>query len=164
MDDVVLFEEDLQRIHLILMHLLKESEALFALLVNKDGHLLAQEGLTATMDTTALAALAAGSFASTKALANLLGESEFSVMFHQGKQENIHISLVGENTIMLLIFDDRTNIGLIRLCAKNYVKELLEIFNSLEARKLEIKSEPPLQVAPETKPAELENNIDRLFT
>ena len=69
------------------------------------------------MDVTALAALAAGSFASTKAIATLIGETEFTVMFHQGAKENIHISLVDEDVIMVLIFDDRTNLGLVKMIA-----------------------------------------------
>jgi len=80
--------------------------------------------------TTALAALLAGSFASTKEIARLVGEPEFSVLFHQGKKDHIHISLIGERTILVIIFDDRTTIGMIRLYAKEVGENLRKILDS----------------------------------
>jgi predicted regulator of Ras-like GTPase activity (Roadblock/LC7/MglB family) len=115
--DFVLYKEDLDRLNKILSHLITESASAYVLLINKDGNLISQVGFSPNIDVTSLAALAAGSFASTKAIATLIGETEFSVMFHQGAKENIHISLVDEDVIMVLIFDDRTNLGLVKMVA-----------------------------------------------
>jgi predicted regulator of Ras-like GTPase activity (Roadblock/LC7/MglB family) len=109
---------------------MKEAEAKCALLVDKDGHLITRQGFTHTLDTTALAALLAGSFASTKEIARLVGEPEFSVLFHQGVRDHIHISLIGERTILVVIFDDRTTIGMIRLYAKEVGATLKGILES----------------------------------
>ena len=117
MGDFVVYKEDIDRINKILSHLITESASAFVLLINKDGNLISQVGFSPNIDVTSLAALAAGSFASTKAIATLIGETEFSVMFHQGAKENIHISLVDEDVIMVLIFDDRTNLGLVKMVA-----------------------------------------------
>ena len=125
----VLYEDQIKDIDKALGRIIKESEAKCALLVDKDGHLITRQGFTHTLDTTALAALLAGSFASTKEIARLVGEPEFSVLFHQGKRDHIHISLIGERTILVVIFDDRTTIGMIRLYAKevgDILKEILE--------------------------------------
>ena len=51
-------------------------------------------------------------------MAELLGETEFSVLFHQGVRESIHVSAVDDETILLAIFDDRTTVGMVRLFAK----------------------------------------------
>jgi predicted regulator of Ras-like GTPase activity (Roadblock/LC7/MglB family) len=115
--DFVLYKEDIDRINKILSHLITESASAFVLLINKDGNLISQVGFSPNVNVTSLAALAAGSFASTKAIATLIGETEFAVMFHQGEKENIHISLVDEDVIMVLIFDDRTNLGLVKMIA-----------------------------------------------
>lgn len=115
--DFVWYKEDIDKINRILSHIITESASSFAFLINKDGNLISQVGFNPGMDVTALAALAAGSFASTKAIATLIGETEFTVMFHQGAKENIHISLVDEDVIMVLIFDDRTNLGLVKMVA-----------------------------------------------
>ena len=80
----VLYEDQIKQIDKALIRIIKESEAKCALLVDKDGHLITRQGFTHTLDTTALAALLAGSFASTKEIARLVGEPEFSVLFHQG--------------------------------------------------------------------------------
>ena len=114
----VLYEDQIREVDKALSRIIREAEAKCALLVDKDGHLITRQGFTQTLDTTALAALLAGSFASTKEIARLVGEPEFSVLFHQGKKDHIHISLVDERTILVIIFDDRTTIGMIRLYAK----------------------------------------------
>jgi predicted regulator of Ras-like GTPase activity (Roadblock/LC7/MglB family) len=123
----VLYEDQIKDVDRTLAQIIKESEAKCALLVDKDGHLITRQGFTHTLDTTALAALLAGSFASTKEIARLVGEPEFSVLFHQGKKDHIHISLIGERSILVVIFDDRTTIGMIRLYAKEAIDKLLAI-------------------------------------
>jgi predicted regulator of Ras-like GTPase activity (Roadblock/LC7/MglB family) len=132
-DNLVIYEEEIEKIDSVLARMLKGAEAKCALLVDKDGHLITRQGFTHSLDTTALAALLAGSFASTKEIARLVGESEFSVLFHQGKKDHIHMSLVGERSIMAVIFDDRTTIGMVRLYAKETASELGKIFSSLKS-------------------------------
>lgn len=127
-DSLIIYEEEIERIDSLLTKLLKGAEAKCALLVDKDGHLITRQGFTHSLDTTALAALLAGSFASTKEIARLVGETEFSVLFHQGKKDHIHMSIVGERSILAVIFDDRTTIGMVRLYAKESADELAKIF------------------------------------
>ena len=129
-ENQVLYEEEIEQIDRVLTRLIKEAEAKCALLVDKDGHLITRQGFTHTLDTTALAALLAGNFASTKEIARLVGEPEFSVLFHQGKRDHIHISLIGERTILVVIFDDRTTIGMVRLYAKEIGESLQEILSN----------------------------------
>ncbi|MFH2057112.1 MAG: roadblock/LC7 domain-containing protein [bacterium] len=119
---------DTTRIDGVISKLLKGSEAKCALLVDKDGHLISRHGFTQTLDTTALSALMAGSFASTAEIARLVGELEFSVLFHQGKKDHIHMNLVGERSILAVVFDDRTTIGMVRLYAREAAEELERIF------------------------------------
>jgi len=133
-DNLIIYEEEIEKIDVILGKMLKGAEAKCALLVDKDGHLITRQGFTHSLDTTALAALLAGSFASTKEIARLVGESEFSVLFHQGKKDHIHMSLVGDRSIMVVIFDDRTTIGMVRLYAKEAATELSNIFKALVNR------------------------------
>lgn len=133
-ENLVIYEEEIQQIDKLLMKLLKGAEAKCILLVDKDGHLVTRQGFTHSLDTTALAALLAGSFASTREIARLVGEPEFSVLFHQGKKDHIHISLVGERSILVVIFDDRTTIGMIRLYAKEIGEELSLVLSGAKSR------------------------------
>ena len=128
----IFYEEEINQIDAMISKMLKGAEAKCALLVDKDGHLITRQGFTHSLDTTALAALLAGSFASTKEIARLVGEPEFSVLFHQGKKDNIHMSLVGDRSILVVIFDDRTTIGMVRLYAKETSIELGKIFDKIK--------------------------------
>ncbi len=133
-DTLIIYEEEINLIESLMSKMLKGAEAKCALLVDKDGHLITRQGFTHSLDTTALAALLAGSFASTREIARLVGEEEFSVLFHQGKKDHIHMSLVGERSILVVIFDDRTTIGMVRLYAKEASTELGKIFEQIKAK------------------------------
>ncbi|MBD3404082.1 roadblock/LC7 domain-containing protein [candidate division GN15 bacterium] len=133
-DSLILYEDEIQKIDALLSKLIKGAEAKCALLVDKDGHLITRQGFTHSLDTTALGALLAGSFASTKEIAKLVGEPEFSVLFHQGKKDHIHMNIVGERSILVVIFDDRTTIGMVRLYSKETAVELTKIFDEVKSK------------------------------
>jgi predicted regulator of Ras-like GTPase activity (Roadblock/LC7/MglB family) len=133
-NSLIIYEEEINKIDALMSKMLKGCEAKCALLVDKDGHLITRQGFTHSLDTTALAALLAGSFASTKEIARLVGEPEFSVLFHQGKKDHIHMSLVGERSILVVIFDDRTTIGMVRLYAKETAMELSKVFQEIKEK------------------------------
>jgi predicted regulator of Ras-like GTPase activity (Roadblock/LC7/MglB family) len=154
----VLFKEDVERINKILSHMLTESASTYVLLINKDGNLISQVGFSHSVDVTSLAALAAGSYASTKAIASLIGETEFSVMFHQGARENIHISLVDQDVIMVLIFDDRTNLGMVKMVAGQAKAELVKVLEVVRGNEMEQMEDEDLSSGPE-----LDANFNRMF-
>ncbi|HEV3026020.1 MAG TPA: roadblock/LC7 domain-containing protein, partial [Planctomycetota bacterium] len=62
---------------------------------------------------------------------------EFSIMFHQGKKDNIQLSVVGERTILAVIFDDRTTLGMVRLYSSQVSAKLGEVFRDISRRKTE---------------------------
>jgi predicted regulator of Ras-like GTPase activity (Roadblock/LC7/MglB family) len=134
---LVFYKEDIERISKTLLTFLKNANARCVLLVDKDGHLVTKEGESSTYDMDTISALVAGSFAATKQMAKLLGEEEFSIMFHQGKKDNIQLSLVGERTILAVIFDDKTTLGMVRLYASQVSSKLAELFDEIGTRKTE---------------------------
>ena len=126
--DLVIREADVAEFDQALQNLLRLSLAKCALLINRnDGSLITTQGYLDDMDTSSLGALAAGAFASAREIARLVGESEFSVLFHQGQREHVHVNLAGQHGLLMTLFDDRTTVGLVRLCAR-------EACASLEAR------------------------------
>ena len=162
-EDLVIYEEQIEKIEGALKRLIKDAQAKCVLLVDKDGHLITRQGFTQSLDTTALAALLAGSFASTREIARLVGEPEFSVLFHQGKKDHIHITLVGERTILAVIFDDRTTIGMVRLYAKETSEDLERILSSAHPEEPEAKSEKEADRASEFSTS-LESRLDDIFS
>ena len=116
--DVIIHEGDTEKINAVLTNFLAESGATEALLIDRSGQLLVATASSRTLDTVSISALAAGAFSSTGALAKLLGETEFTVLFHQGNKESMHVSTVDDQAILLAIFGERTTVGMVRLFAK----------------------------------------------
>lgn len=131
---LVFYKQDIERINRILEEFQKLAGTRSNVLVDKDGHLITKVGHTESYDLATVSALVAGSFAATREMARLLGEQEFSVLFHQGKRDNIQLSLIGNRTLMATIFDNQTTIGMVRLYAKEASAKLLKIFEEIESR------------------------------
>jgi len=90
------------------------SRAQCVLLLAKTGHLITQEGFTSSFNVQSIAALIGGIFSSTQALAKLVGEDKFKVMFQEGKHWNVYFCLVAEHFILATVFDKSTVVGMIR--------------------------------------------------
>ena len=127
----VMYDEEFKRISAVIEKLLRESNSKVIFLVDKNGQLIAGCGETEHLDTTSLASLTAGNIAATGGLAKLIGEKEFSILFHEGEKDNIHISIVGQRVILVVIFDQRSSLGLVRLRVKKASEELGGIFEDL---------------------------------
>jgi predicted regulator of Ras-like GTPase activity (Roadblock/LC7/MglB family) len=111
----ILRETEYEALLSVLRKLLVDASAKVVFLVDKDGTLLASAGDAVGFDTTSLASLAAGNIAATGGLANLIGEKEFSILFHEGERDNMHLSVVAERLILVVVFDRRSSVGLVRL-------------------------------------------------
>lgn len=134
-DRLTFYKDDIEKIDKLLAEFLRLSGAKCGLLIDKEGHLVTKRGELRTIDIDTISALVAGSFAATKEMARLLGEEEFTAMFHQGERDNIQLSLVGDRTLLTILFDDRTTVGMVRLYANETAKKLAEVFTSASQRK-----------------------------
>ena len=126
--DFVLYEEEFKHLEEALRRLRQEANAKAVFLIDKNGQQIASAGEVDQFDTTSLASLTAGNVAATDGLAKLIGEREFSVLFHEGQQDHIHISIVAKRAILVVIFDDRSSLGLVRLRVKRASVDLEKIF------------------------------------
>jgi predicted regulator of Ras-like GTPase activity (Roadblock/LC7/MglB family) len=154
---LVMYEEEAKQIIVVLDKLVREANAKAVFLVDKDGQLISLAGETEGFDSTSLASLTAGNIAATGGLAKLIGEKEFSILFHEGEKDNIHISIIGQRVILVVIFDHRSSLGLIRLRVRKVSDELAVIFEQLsqKAEKVERTDSPFAEITDE--------DIDKLF-
>jgi predicted regulator of Ras-like GTPase activity (Roadblock/LC7/MglB family) len=129
-------------IELRLADFLGKSEAQWSALVDKGGNLFAQSGDTGNLDLSILSALAAGSFAATHELAKRLGESEFNALYHEGLGQHILMSALHHECLLVTIFGERTNIGLVRFYAQHVTLSLNELLR--QAREKEAAAAPLL--------------------
>jgi len=128
---MVMYDEEFKQINAVIEKLLREANSKVIFLVDKNGQLITGVGETERFDTTSLASLTAGNIAATGGLAKLIGEKEFSILFHEGEKDNLHISIVGGRVILVVLFDSRSSLGLVRLRVKKASEELTTIFSRL---------------------------------
>lgn len=159
--DLVMYEEEFQKIDEELQRLYQQTNAKVVFLVDKNGQLIASAGETHDIDTTSLASLTAGNIAATGGIARLLGEKEFTILFHEGEKDNIHISLIGQRVILVVIFDKRSSLGLVRLRVKKSTETLARIFSEMASKSEKDKAEGRLEDSPFAEISD--EDIDNLF-
>ena len=126
-DRLAFYEKDVERLDGELDAFLELSGARCALLIDREGHLVTRRGESLNSSLESISALIAGSFAATKEMARLLGEDEFTIMFHQGVRDSIQLQLVGERTLLAVLFDERTNLGLVRFYAQETGRRIADV-------------------------------------
>jgi len=131
---LVLYEEDHRRILGVIGRLVREANAKGVFVVDKNGQLIAEAGEVRGIDSTSLASLTAGSIAATGGLAKIIGEEDFPIHFHQGTRDNLHITTVARRMILVVIFDERSSLGLVRLRVKKAGTELEKLFDEVKKR------------------------------
>ncbi len=95
--NVVITKKDIEKINSCLGNMISSSMAQGALLVDRSGQLIAHHGYTSDIDILSLSALTAANFGATAEIARLLGEEEFTLLFHKGKTEHVYFSAIGES-------------------------------------------------------------------
>jgi predicted regulator of Ras-like GTPase activity (Roadblock/LC7/MglB family) len=160
---VVMYEEEYGLLKNVIARLCTDSNAKFVFLVDKNGQQIAAHGEMKDLDITSLASLTAGNVAATDGLAHLIGEEQgFPVLSHEGERDNIHISIVAARVILVVIFDQRSSLGLVRLRVKRATSEMSMIFEGIDAK---VSREREMGVTFDSPFAEItEDDIDALFS
>src|SRR3954467_2866392 len=149
-------EDDYSAITESLQRFLADSNARCAMLVDRAGQLVATVGEQPTFDPTAFATLTAADFSANDQLAKLIGENDFNSLFHQGEKESMYLADVARRVILVVLFDNRTTLGLVRLKTKETVTELTKLFEVVFARGASGAAKPGLL-------AGADDEIDKLF-
>lgn len=151
-----MYEDEINRISDLCERLNRDSNARGVLLVDRNGQFITCHGDVEALDTTSLASLTAGNIAATSGLAKLIGEREFPNIFHEGEQDHLHLSIVAERAILVVMFDRRTSLGLVRLRVRRTVEHLTAIFDELETK---VQTNSPTLSLGEIS----DDDIDKLF-
>src|SRR2546421_1970098 len=128
---ILIREQRYHQIKAVLARLRLDSSARLVVLVEKDGQQIAAHGELGALDTTSLASLVAGNVAATGGMARLIGEKEFPTLSHEGERESIYISVIGR-VLLVVVFDDRSSLGLVKLRSKQGSQELAAVFGAIE--------------------------------
>ena len=133
-DRLVFYAQDVHRLDGELDNFLELSGAKCTFLIDCEGHLVTRRGEIVSQAVDSLSALTAGSFAATRQVAQLLGEERFETLSHQGQRESIQISLIGDRTLLAIVWDERTNLGLVRFYAQETCRRLEAMFVEMASR------------------------------
>jgi predicted regulator of Ras-like GTPase activity (Roadblock/LC7/MglB family) len=131
---MVMYEEDHKKILVVIGRLVREANAKGVFVVDRNGQLIAEAGEVRGIDTTSLASLVAGTIAATGGLAKIIGEQDFPVHFHQGVKDNLHITMVANKWILVVVFDERSSLGLVRLRVKKATADMNKVFEDLQKK------------------------------
>ncbi|MGH7602773.1 MAG: roadblock/LC7 domain-containing protein [Gemmatimonadaceae bacterium] len=126
-DDFTAITESLKRF-------LRETNSRCALLVDRSGQLVTTAGEQLGLDATTFATLTAADYSANDQLARLVGENDFSSLFHQGEKESIYVADIARRLLLVIIFDSRTTVGLVRLRVKKEVEELTLLVDRVFSR------------------------------
>jgi len=115
--------------------LLRDGSAEHVMIVDLSGNLILERGSLDMGDILALAVLSAANFAATAEIAKLIGEEDFTLLFHKGDRRNIHFSRLGRGFIIIILFDDNISLGLVRLKLNKAIEQLIAVFDGVEGKR-----------------------------
>src|SRR5256714_12026611 len=117
-----------------LKRFLGETNSRCALLVDRSGQLVTSVGESLSLDTTAFATVTAADYSANDQLAKLVGENDFSSLFRQGEKESVYVADIARRVLLVIIFDSRTTVGLVRLRMKDEIDELTLLIDRVFSR------------------------------
>ena len=128
---LVMYEEELQKLNHICEVLHRESNAKAVLVIDKNGQSMVQAGDVNELDVTSLSSLTAGNVAATGGIASLLAEKEFAGQFLEGEKVSYHVSIVGQRVILVVLFDERSSLGLVRLRVRKATADMVGVLETM---------------------------------
>jgi len=132
--DFVFAQEQLSAIEDVLKEELMELGVHCVCMIDMAGNIVAAlDDDSVTHDIYSLAALAAGNFGAVSAMAKIIGEEEFSLLFHKGENENIHFSKIMTDFLLITIFGKETSLGFLRLKVAESVRKIQRILEPFHA-------------------------------
>jgi predicted regulator of Ras-like GTPase activity (Roadblock/LC7/MglB family) len=158
-----LFEEDFWSMNSILQTLMRSANSRSVMLIDKTGQMISNVGPPPDFDVTSFSSLAAADFGANAELAKMVGEKDFATLVHQGQDESLYLSMIANRVILVVLFDKKTSLGLVRLKAKRAGDDLQIVLNKV-FDKLQYKNEDLTATTLGADfAAEAESEIDSLF-
>jgi len=157
--NLVISDRELAVISTALNKLMNDTNATSVMLLDKSGQVIASQGTGVRRNATSLGALLAGAFSSSRHIAELLGEKDFRTIFQQGLHENIYTTMIGEQWLLVIVFDKLTHIGLVKVLSKKASDEMGRILERVRADTSRTKS----SVINVQFRSSVEDTIDLLF-
>ncbi len=125
---LIISSDQMRVVDTILQQLREVSGVRFIAVVSTSGQPITSSPTDHHPDMLSLASLAASSFAATQQLAGILSEKEFTLLFHEGRELNLHVAQVSDKVLLVIAFGHDTQVGKVRLYTGRAVAALAPVF------------------------------------
>jgi predicted regulator of Ras-like GTPase activity (Roadblock/LC7/MglB family) len=134
--DIIIGADGVRELDSALSKILRSAQCETAMVINKSGQLVSHQTKNGDTDKVSIAALAAGGFASSAAIAQLIGETEFETLYYEGAANNLYVAQIDKNNIILLVFKNRLILEKVRTVVDNSKLNIVEILKKVYLKTL----------------------------
>jgi predicted regulator of Ras-like GTPase activity (Roadblock/LC7/MglB family) len=127
-ENFVIYNEEYALIKEILKSLKTNTRSEIAFITDSEGHCIASTGEMEDSHLNSISSLIAGSMAAVNGIGQMLNVSKFTTVLTESVDKNLHISLINDRTMLIVIFDNSSNLGIIRFRVKSAIQELEKVF------------------------------------
>jgi predicted regulator of Ras-like GTPase activity (Roadblock/LC7/MglB family) len=129
--DLILTQDSISKLEQILQNELLDHGVDHAFIVDSSGNLITEGGEFPPEDIMPLAALLSANFAATERIAKLIGEKDFTLLFHKGSRFNIHFGRINQDFILVTLFSNEVSLGLVRLGSIRAIEQMLPVLDAI---------------------------------
>ncbi len=124
-------QDQLDKIEQILLTDLIASGVHCVLLIDFAGNIIAQgDDGRSQIDVYSLAALSAANFGAVEAMAKIVGQEEFALLFHKGETGSLYFSKVNNELLIISVFGKEIILGLLRMKVADAILKIQQIWKS----------------------------------
>lgn len=120
----LLTREDMEALDAALGEFVAAGSARLALFIDCNGFVVTRQGDAAEMDITALAALAAASFAATQAIGKIIDEDAVTSFYQEGEENSLLMLSVGDAGFLTAVFAAKIGVGSVKFYAQEAVTRI----------------------------------------
>ncbi len=117
-----------------LQRLMADSNASLSMVIDRAGRVIAAESREQRSGLADLGVLIAAAYASLQEIARLLKEESFQTVLHEGLRERIVTETVSTHWLLVVLFDEQVQVGLIRVLVKRTASTLAAILDLQKQR------------------------------
>jgi predicted regulator of Ras-like GTPase activity (Roadblock/LC7/MglB family) len=133
-DRLVISPEAAAQLAACLQRLMTDSNASLSMVIDRGGRVIVAESRKPQSKLDELGVLIAAAYASLQEVARLLEEESFQTVLHEGLRERIVTETVSTKWLLVVLFDEQVQVGLVRVLVRRTASTLAAILELQQQR------------------------------
>ncbi len=133
-ENFIIYNEEYVLIKDILKSLKTNTRAEIVFITDSEGHCIASTGEMEDSHLNSISSLIAGSMAAVNGIGQMLKVEKFTTILTESTDKNLHISSINDRTMLIVIFDNSSNLGIIRFRVKSAIQDLEKVFITINEK------------------------------